>query len=58
LGRGFIGDGGDHGVTVFDLKTLAVITKIKTVQNPSSHRWTARVIFSLPIGQLDRKNIF
>ncbi|HXP88263.1 MAG TPA: YncE family protein [Bryobacteraceae bacterium] len=36
LGRGFISDGGDNDVTVFDLKTLAVITKVKTGQNPDS----------------------
>lgn len=35
-GRGFISDGGDNDVTVFDLKTLAVISKIKTGQNPDS----------------------
>ena len=36
LGRGFISDGGDNDVTVFDLKTLAVVTKVKTGQNPDS----------------------
>lgn len=36
LGRGFISDGGDNDVTVFDLKTLAVISKVKTGQNPDS----------------------
>jgi YVTN family beta-propeller protein len=36
LGRGFVSDGGDNDVTVFDLKTLAVITKVKTGQNPDS----------------------
>jgi YVTN family beta-propeller protein len=36
LGRGFISDGGDNDVTVFDLKTLAVITKVKTGQNPDA----------------------
>ena len=34
LGRGFTSDGGDNGVTMFDLKTLMVISKIKTGQNP------------------------
>jgi YVTN family beta-propeller protein len=36
LGIGFTSDGGDNDVTVFDLKTLAVKTKIKTGQNPDS----------------------
>ncbi len=36
LNRGFISDGGDNDVTVFDLKTLAVITKVKTGQNPDA----------------------
>ena len=36
LGRGFVSDGGDNDVTVFDLKTLAVISKVKTGQNPDS----------------------
>jgi YVTN family beta-propeller protein len=36
LGRGFISDGGDNDVTVFDLKTLAVISKVKTGQNPDA----------------------
>jgi YVTN family beta-propeller protein len=36
LGRGFISDGRDNDVTVFDLKTLMVITKVKTGQNPDS----------------------
>jgi YVTN family beta-propeller protein len=36
LGVGFTSDGGDNDVTVFDLKTLAVKTKIKTGQNPDS----------------------
>lgn len=36
LGRGFISDGGDNDVTVFDLKTLAVVSKVKTGQNPDS----------------------
>ena len=35
-GIGFTSDGGDNDVTVFDLKTLAVKTKIKTGQNPDS----------------------
>ena len=45
LGRGFISDGGDNDVTVFDLKTLAVISKVKTggtpdaiIYEPVSHR--------------------
>ena len=36
LGRGFISDGRDNDVTVFDLKTLMVITKVKTGQNPDA----------------------
>ena len=36
LGVGFTSDGGDNDVTVFDLKTLAVKSKIKTGQNPDS----------------------
>src|SRR5665213_3055945 len=36
LGRGFISDGGDNDVTVFDLKSLAVVSKVKTGQNPDS----------------------
>src|SRR5215472_10237076 len=36
LGRGFISDGRDNDVTVFDLKTLMVVTKVKTGQNPDS----------------------
>jgi len=36
LGRGFTSDGGDNDVTVFDLKTLAVVSKVKTGQNPDS----------------------
>src|SRR5882724_9668999 len=34
LGRGFTSDGGDNDVTVFDLKTLKVLSKVKTGQNP------------------------
>ncbi len=36
LGKGFTSDGGDNDVTVFDLKTLAVQTKVKTGQNPDA----------------------
>ena len=36
LGRGFISDGRDNDVTVFDLKTLIVISKVKTGQNPDA----------------------
>ena len=36
LGRGFASDGGDNDVTVFDLKTLKVIGKVKTGQNPDA----------------------
>jgi YVTN family beta-propeller protein len=36
LGRGFISDGQDNDVTVFDLKTLKVLSKVKTGQNPDS----------------------
>jgi len=36
LGRGFASDGGDNDVTVFDLKTLMVISKVKTGQNPDA----------------------
>src|SRR5579872_1711687 len=36
FGRGFTSDGGDNDVTVFDLKTLKVLSKVKTGQNPDS----------------------
>jgi YVTN family beta-propeller protein len=36
LGKGFISDGGNNNVMVFDLKTLAVTSKINTGQNPDS----------------------
>ena len=36
LGKGFTSDGKDNDVTVFDLKTLKVVTKIKTGQNPDA----------------------
>ncbi len=36
LGRGFTSDGGDNDVTVFDLKTLNVLSKVKTGQNPDA----------------------
>src|ERR1700684_2650775 len=36
LGRGFTSDGRDNDVTIFDLKTLAVISKVKTGTNPDS----------------------
>src|SRR5579871_938676 len=36
LGRGFISDGRDNDVTVFDLKTLMVTGKVKTGQNPDA----------------------
>jgi YVTN family beta-propeller protein len=36
LGRGFTSDGADNDVTVFDLKTLKVISKVKTGQNPDA----------------------
>ena len=36
LGRGFISDGADNDVTIFDLKTLAVISKVKSGQNPDA----------------------
>jgi YVTN family beta-propeller protein len=36
LGRGFASDGGDNDVTVFDPKTLKVLSKVKTGQNPDS----------------------
>src|SRR3984957_8941633 len=36
LGKGFTSDGGDNDVTVFDLKTLKVISKVKTGQNPDA----------------------
>lgn len=34
LGRGFVSDGRDNQVTIFDLKTLAVLSTVKTGQNP------------------------
>src|SRR5258708_8383061 len=36
LGKGFTSDGADNDVTVFDLKTLAVLSKVKTGQNPDA----------------------
>ena len=36
LGKGYTSDGADNDVTVFDLKTLAVQTKVKTGQNPDA----------------------
>src|SRR5215831_15109576 len=36
LGKGFVSDGGDNDVTVFDVKTLAIVSKVKTGQNPDS----------------------
>ncbi len=36
LGHGFTSDGGDNDVTIFDLKTLAVLGKVKTGQNPDA----------------------
>src|ERR1035437_4371790 len=36
LGKGFTSDGTDNDVTVFDLKTLAVLSKVKTGQNPDA----------------------
>jgi len=45
MGKGYTSDGGDNDVSVFDLKTLKVLSKVKTGQNPdaiiyepSSHR--------------------
>jgi YVTN family beta-propeller protein len=36
LGKGYTSDGQDNDVTVFDLKTLKVLGKIKTGQNPDA----------------------
>src|SRR5271157_2455344 len=36
LGRGFTSDGMDNDVTIFDLKTLAVLGKVKTGTNPDA----------------------
>ena len=36
LGKGYTSDGRDNDVTVFDLKTLKVMSKIKTGQNPDA----------------------
>jgi|HubBroStandDraft_5_1064220.scaffolds.fasta_scaffold47947_2 DNA-binding beta-propeller fold protein YncE len=36
LGKGFISDGGDNDVTVFDLKSNQRTTRVKTGQNPDS----------------------
>ncbi len=36
LGKGYTSDGGDNDVSVFDLKTLMIVGKIKTGQNPDS----------------------
>jgi YVTN family beta-propeller protein len=36
LGRGYTSDGTDNDVTVFDLKTLKVLSKVKTGTNPDA----------------------
>ena len=36
LGKGFTSNGRDNDVTVFDIKTLKVLSRIKTGQNPDS----------------------
>jgi YVTN family beta-propeller protein len=36
LGRGFISDGGDGTVTIFDIQTLKPITKVKAGDNPDA----------------------
>src|SRR6266480_4563278 len=36
LGRGFTSDGMDNDVTIFDLKTLKVLGKVKTGTNPDA----------------------
>jgi YVTN family beta-propeller protein len=36
LGKGFTSDGGDNDVSVFDIKTLKVLSKVKTGQNPDA----------------------
>ena len=36
LGKGFTSDGADNDVSVFDLKTLKVVSKVKTGQNPDA----------------------
>jgi YVTN family beta-propeller protein len=36
LGKGFTSDGRDNDVSVFDLKTLKVLSKVKTGQNPDA----------------------
>jgi YVTN family beta-propeller protein len=36
LNKGFTSDGADNDVTVFDLKTLKVLSKVKTGQNPDA----------------------
>lgn len=36
LGKGFTSDGQDNDVTVFDIKTLKVLSKVKTGQNPDA----------------------
>jgi DNA-binding beta-propeller fold protein YncE len=36
LGKGFISDGRDNDVTVFDIKTMKTLSKVKTGQNPDA----------------------
>jgi YVTN family beta-propeller protein len=36
LGRGYTSNGGDNDVSVFDLKTLKVLSRVKTGQNPDA----------------------
>jgi len=45
-GRGFITDGEDASVTVFDLKTYAVLGKVKTLRTPTTLSTTQQVVRS------------
>src|SRR5579864_2050495 len=49
LGRGFTSDGRDNDVTVFDLKDLKVLSKVKTGQNPDAiiYEPTTHRVFTL-----------
>jgi DNA-binding beta-propeller fold protein YncE len=49
LGKGFTSDGRDNDVTIFDLKTLKVLGKTKTGQNPDAiiYESTTHRVFTL-----------
>ena len=58
LGRGFTSDGMDNDVTIFDLKTLKVLGKVKTGTNPDAIIYepviASRIHFQWPKQRFDR----